>query len=438
MIRPLILRFFAALSLIPAAFPADKGTKLFEFGFDQRIRNDYSDNIFDYNNAADDQRILIRYRTRAWGQLPLRKDIDLFVGLTQETTQIIVKRAPYRFDEVAFDNLYLDFKKVFADGLSLRVGRQNLMRGEGFVIYDGNSGDGSRSFYFNAFNLAYSHKHSKIELIGILDPQKEQYLPKIHNRSRQLTEWNEQALGGYYTDNNLKSTSLEAYYFYKKETGDRRPVTNLQFQPDRHIHTLGGRVVQKLNYGWEATGEIAFQWGAQHPATNIAGRGGYAYLKKKWQSKWQPSVSLGYWGISGDNPSTINKNEGWDPLFSRWPKYSDLHISSTLVERGAGYWTNLGMWQTELLFNPTKHIGGRLTYYWMDSYHPYPGNSNIFATGTGRGNLYQIRMDINANKYWKGDVVLERQLPGDFYTHRSGGYFLRFELNFLFKGSLSM
>ncbi len=427
------------LALCSLAVPfahAQNGAGAFEFGFEQRVRTENWNNLFDYGDSTDDQRNQIRYRTRVWGKAGLTDNIDVYVGLVQETNQIVVPRSPYRFDEVAFENAYIDIKKLFVKGLSLRVGRQNIMKGEGFLLLEGNPWDGSRSIYFNAADLAYTWKKSKIELIGISNPRSDRYLPKFHDRSRQLVEWDEQALGTYYTDNNLKNTSVEAYYFYKKETHDRRAPTNFQFQPDRHVNTAGGRVVQKLGRGWEATGETALQWGHQRPSTSIAGWGGYGYLKKSWKTTWKPSASAGYWGMSGDDPATKDKVEGWDPLFARWPKFSELYLYSLFREKGVGYWTNLGMYQAEFLFTPIKPLAGRLTYYRMNAFHAFSqGDARIFGGGTGRGNMYQARLDLTLNKYWKGHALYERVSPGTFYAQRAPSYFVRFEAIFTIKGN---
>jgi hypothetical protein len=432
----LIVCTAAALPLAASPQNAEHGT--FDFGFEQRVRNENWDNVFDFNSSTDDQRNQVRYRTRAWAKAPITSNIDVYAGLMQETNQIVVKRAPYRFDEVAFENLYVDFKKFLVKGLSLRVGRQNLTKGEGFLVFEGNPWDGSRSIYFNAVNLAYTWKKSQLEVIGILNPYRDRFLPRIHDKSRQLVEWDEQALGAYYTDKNHKDTTFEAYYFYKKEVHDRRSPINAQFQPDRHINTAGSRVARKLKHDWDAAGEFALQWGAQHPSTSLAGWAGYGYVKKSWkQAPWKPSLQGGYWAFSGDNPTSGSKNEGWDPLFSRWPKWSELYIYSQLRERGVGYWTNEGMWQAEMQFAPTKLLGGRLTYYHMDSFHRFPGAPQIYGMGTDRGNHYQARLDVNVNKYWKGHVLYERHQPGDFYTGHSPAYFLRFEVIFNVKASIA-
>jgi hypothetical protein len=249
-----------------------------ELGFEQRVRNENWNNLFDFSHGADDEREQVRYRTRVWARAPLSRTIDLFVGLNQETNQKFGK--VNKFDEVVFDNAYLDFKKLFVKGLSLRIGRQDLIRGEGFLMLEGNPGDGSRSIYFNAANLAYSFRKSKLELLGILNPKRDRFLPRFHDQRKILPEWDEQAVGFYYTDNNLSRTSIETYYFYKKEVNDYRPSSHPQFQPDRHVSTLGGRVVQRISKPWSATTEWAAQWGAQHPGIPIASWAGYGYLKR--------------------------------------------------------------------------------------------------------------------------------------------------------------
>jgi hypothetical protein len=433
--RSIVLLLCAALRLSSQAAPENK---VIEYGFEQRVRNEDWNNIFDFNDTLDDQRVQVRYRTRLWMKAPLSNNIDFSVGLNQETNQIITPDRPFKFDEVMFETAYIDVKKLFVKGLTLRVGRQNLMKGEGFLIFEGSPGDGSRTIYFNAAVLGYTWKKSKLELIGISDPRMDRYLPRIHDRSKALFDWNEQAIGSYYTDTNLKNTAIEAYYFYKKETGDLRPSTNFQFQGDRHISTAGGRVVQKLGRGYSLTGEMALQWGAQHPNYKVSGRGGYTYLKKTFGKANQHYVLGGYIGMSGDDPSTTSKLEGWDPLFSRWPKYSELYVYSQFRERGPSYWTNTGMWQAEMGYSPVKPVNVRFTYYRMNAFYPFNGDSRTFGKGLVRGNMPQIRVDYIANRHWRGHALYEHLAPGSFYSYGSPSYFLRFEVIYAYLGSVKV
>ena len=137
-----------------AQTPQPNGERSLDWGFEQRVRNENWDNIMDYNDGMNDLRNQVRYRTRLWVNAPVTHDIDIFMGLDQETNQIIRTHQPWRMDEVIFENAYVDFKKLFVKGLSLRVGRQNLIRGEGFLMLEGNCYDGSRSIYMNAADLA--------------------------------------------------------------------------------------------------------------------------------------------------------------------------------------------------------------------------------------------------------------------------------------------
>jgi hypothetical protein len=401
----------------------------FEFGFEQRVRNENWDNIMDFSDRTDDERQQVRYRTRLWFKAPLSSLVDVFVCLNQETNQKIGKVS--RFDEIIFENAYIDIKKLFFKGLSLRVGRQNLMRGEGFIMFEGNPGDGSRSIYFNAADLAYSWRKSKLELIGIMMPKYDRFFPVVHDQHKPLQDWDQSSLGLYYTDANNRKMPFEGYYFYTKEVKDYLSPSTPQFQPDRHVSTLGGRVIRQFPKGWSATGEFAAQWGAQHPGVDIHAWGGYTYVKKQFTHAWKPYVLAGWWGMSGDDPKT-KTIEGWDPLYARWPKWSELYIYSQVPERGVGYWTNTKMWQGEVGFIPHKKIAGRITYYHMDAFHPYVlGSQKVFGDGTGRGENLQARVDFMPNKNIRAHVLYETQLPGSFYRDQKPGYFLRFEISYL-------
>jgi hypothetical protein len=172
------------------------------------------------------------------------------------------------------------------------------------------------------------------------------------------------------------------------------------------------------------------QSGRQSPGTTVSGHAGYGYLKRSFAKQRQAYVQAGYWGFSGDNPRT-STIEDWDPLFARWPKWSELYIYSQFNERGVGYWTNLGMVQVEGGFSPVKNVKARSSYYRMHAFHPFTrGNPSIFGSGTDRGHNIQVRADVLVNRNWSGHVLYERHLPGDFYSRRTPGHFLRFELIF--------
>ena len=398
----------------------------FVLGFEERFRSENWDDLIDWDNERADTLRQVRFRSRLWAGVPLGSHITFQVSLNNETRKISKPdtRVPLGRDHCR-DLLFLDVR--FSPSISLRAGRQNLTRGEGFILADGTPGDGSRTFYFNALDAAFKLPSGTLELMAICDPYRDIYLPQFNDRDRTLIEWDEQALGAYYTGRPLGETTLEGYYFYKIETRDRRAVTNPQYQPERRLSTLGARVVHPLGHGWSITGEVARQWGRQHPDTDITAWGGYVYAKKKLDLPWQPTATAGFWGLGGDDPATP-ANEGWDPLFSRWPKWSDGYVYSLTPEEGVGYWTNLGMGQAEITLTPRKPFTLRGTYFYMWAWHPFPGNPATFGPGTGRGHMLQARLDFTTGKTFKGHLEYETMLPGAFYRGDDRGWFLRFEI----------
>jgi len=409
-----------------------------DYGFEQRVRNENWENSIDFDRQTDDRRTQVRYRSRAWFNLNPSKDFGISLALNQETNQIITPDRPFNFDEIILETAYLDFKKLGVDGLSLRVGRQNLVKGEGFMILDGGPLDGSRSIYFNAAVIGYQKKGSKFELIGILNPAKDRFLPQIHDRNRSLLEWDEQGVGAYYTDKNLPGTSIEAYYFLKKELNDLRASTNPQFNPGRSFHTFGGRVDRKLPSNWSVTGEWAFERGHERTGVDVSGWGGYGYAKRAFGASGGHYLKAGYWLMSGDDPATAGRNEGWDPLFSRWPKWSELYIYTFSSEKGPSYWTNTDFLETELGLTSKPWLHHRLTYYHLSAFHPFGGKPTMYGSGETRGDMIQWRTDVKYRDLLTGHILYERLAPGNFYSKRDAGWFLRFEVIFNVHGKVEL
>lgn len=440
----------AALVLVLARAPglaaqeALKPEGLFEVGFEERVRSEDYDNLIDHDEARPDFSHYYRFRSRAWVTARPASGLEISVGLSHENRKIARPDRAYNGREVFFDTCYLDYR--FSKAWSVRVGRQNLQRGEGFILFDGGALDGSRSAYFNALDLTFAWSRSRLEFLAISDPGKDRYLPRIQEASgpgeapQRLNERDEQALGLYYTGQEWTGTTLEAYGFLKTETNDARPVTHPQFQADRRILTLGSRAVREFRNGWSASGEFACQWGTQdgRPGTAeaskpIAAWGGYARVKKVVDAPWKPSFSVAYIGLSGQAPHS-SRITAWDPLFSRWPRWSELYIYSEVPEKGVAYATNTGMWEAEARLAPSKALELRATWYRMAAREAAgiaPGT--IFGTGRDRGDILQFRADYAFCPALKGHVLYEHLAPGDFYAGRDGGHFLRCELAYQFK-----
>jgi hypothetical protein len=420
---PLLL----SCALLPSSsLPAEKRV---EVVVEERVRLENWENAADLDDQAPDETRQLRFRTRFGASFKPGPKLELMALFNNESRNVMEPETPFTWDELIFETLYLDYR--FGDRWSARLGRQNLRRGEGFVLFEGNALDGSRTTYFNALDVSYAPDAGRLELIALSNPREESYLPAFNDRHRPLTEWDERALGLYFTRDRSGAT-LEAYYFYKTESDDPRPPTEPGFQPDRTVQTLGARFARQLGKGWAVAAEGAGQWGRADPATDLGAWGGYLRVKRLFDAPGKPSLSLGYVAMSGDDPAT-SRIEGWDPPFSRWPLWSELYIYNLAEENGVAYWTNLGMWQAEFLIAPIEPLDLRATYYKMRAFHPFPGDPAIFGSGEDRGDIFEVRLDLKLPPHWSGHLLYEGLDPGDFYSARDRAWFLRAEVIYSFK-----
>ena len=412
-------RLSLLLCLPALAWTAENAVQI---SFEQRIRNENWNNLFDYSDSKDDQRNQVRFRSRVWVSVPVGSNITFYTGLVSETNKKI--GTDLVGDEAAFEALYLDVKHVVTPKLSLRIGRQDIQRGDGFILSDATPCDGSRTAYLNAADLAWHAGRSTVEFLAIFDPARDRFLPRLNDQHRGLTEWDDKAAGVYVTHPIGSKSQVEGYYFYKTETGDRRAASNPQFQPDRAVHTWGGRTVFELAAQWTVSAEWARQLGYQDDGgIPIAAWAGYANVKRTFEGRGRPYLLAGYTAFSGDDPRTP-RIEAWDPLFSRGARWGDLLLYSMASEKGIGYLTNARMPQLEAGWNAAKRLALRTTYY------------HLGALRSTRGELIQARGDFRVNDNWKAHVVYEHMTPGAFYPDRGKGYFLRFEISFLIRTEL--
>jgi len=409
----------------PAAEPAKAAPEI-RVGVEERFRLENWDNATDHTAAIDDHRTQARFRTRLWTTVRFGERLSFNVGLNNESKGQDHPRQPLALDEIIFESLWLDVMP--AASVSMRVGRLNIQKGDGFIFADGTPGEGSRTIYLNGMDATWRvAPRASLEILVLSDPSHDEYLPVINSTNRLLVEWEEQLAGLYYTDTRLRGLDAQGYALRKRERHDTRPTTNPRFQPDRSLNVIGTRLAKVAASGWTVTGEFAGEFGTEAPDRAIRAWGGYANVRRRWQAPWTPTLMAGVTALSGDSPST-STSEQWDPVLSRWPKWSEYYIQSLTPEVGNAYWTNLKMWQIEATAAPTPATGLRATYYHMTAFHPFPGTPTNFGSGLRRGDLLVTRFDFTANAHLKGHVLYERFLPGSFYTGTAPGYFFRVEL----------
>ncbi len=427
-----------AVLIFGVVLTADASTQ-WKLGGDVRLRHEYWKNFFDMNNEQKDNRNFFRMRYRLWANAQFQDDVSLYARLTSEIKSYTYlyqasgkKRPSFDSDEVVMDNVYLDLKEVLGSSVDVRLGRQDFlgMYGEGFLIMDGTPLDGSRTTYFNAIKASWTADDANVvDVIYIDSPRTDDFFPIVSANSPEqaLNLTDETGFVAYWKNTAVERWSLEPYYIFKTE--DDVGGVRLQSENSK-IHTVG--LFSKYDYNqWTVRSQAAFQTGNYGDHDRQA-FGGYALVDRTFDHKYRPKWTGGVIYLSGDDPST-QTNEGWDPLFSRWPWMSELVVVNYNGESGMGYWTNLMMYHTQLQMSLNEKTMLTLGYNFLQSVETPGSTSFSLGSGKNRGHLPQARLGYRFSDHVSGYVLAEYLIPGNFYSDAADeALFLRTELSIKF------
>jgi hypothetical protein len=173
------------------------------------------------------------------------------------------------------------------------------------------------------------------------------------------------------------------------------------------------------------------------PESDIRAWGGYAYGRKDFDVSWKPFVQVAEYLYSGDKEDTDGRATGFDPVFGRWPGRSELLAYGLQKEKGFAHYSNLRLSSVQAGFSPLKQLKTSVSYQRVDAFHPNAsGDPDVFSTGTHRGDLLGVKGEVTLNNNWKGHILYEAMLPGDFYVGNDFAHFFRFEVMYTFKKAL--
>jgi hypothetical protein len=428
----LTLLFLFMMASNCSAGENEKDDTIFGWGVAERLRQTTLLNPLDLSEDYDDDMNFIRLRTQLWGEWNPIDGIKFLVKLNNEHRHYFRPDREFEIDEIILENLYVRWDGVGGLPLNVIAGRQNFRYGEGFLYMDGGPEDGSRTAYFNAIRVIIPAKERTLEFHFLSDPSKDNYLPIINNQDRELVESKEIAAGLYYQEKSFAQIQLDGYYFFKEEEGVSYN------RPQSRIHTLGSRVVRDICEEVSVTAEAALQLGKWSDKDRLA-YGGYCYGTYRPPIRFEPALTLGAIYLSGDDNST-DKYEGWNPLFGRWPKWSELYIYTLLNEGGIAYWDNLFVPHGKLALKLHERLGLESSIYLM--YAPESdlcimADDSVLAcpirlgrTENDRGVLTELRLTWRINNYLTGHLLWEHLEPGGFYSqkYRNPSDFVRWEL----------
>jgi len=406
------------------------------WGADLRLRHEFIDNLYLIDADPPGHRWNFeRYRARLWATITPADAIDVNARLAWEGryTWEPDSREGWDPSDVYWDTL--NVKLRLAGGTdpaapvaaTLTVGRQDVIFGDGWLVLEGTPLDGSRSIYFDAVRLTLDLRAAKttIDLIGVRnDSDPDSWLQAFSHRERPQIEQDERGIIAYVSNRSLPDTQLDAYFIYKH---DERVLAN---GDDGDLYTAGGRVVRDFGPHWRARGEAAYQFGTRdNPAlfptadNNVSAWGANSRVTYSFKDGWDNKVYAGYEYLSGDDPGT-GTNEQFDPLWARWPQWSELYVYTYAVETRIADVTNLHRANVGWSASPTRDLSLCANYHALFAAEnpraAQPGYSN---DGYFRGHLFTGIAQYKFSRHLSAHVTGEYLLPGNYYQDTPAGPF---------------
>ncbi|HON69350.1 MAG TPA: alginate export family protein, partial [Phycisphaerae bacterium] len=415
----------------------------FSWGADYRIRNEYLHSAFNLNKKSPLGEVdWLRHRLRAWSTISLGDFLDVNTRIVWESRNFFKPEFAQPFDdgEVLFDLLNATLKNPFDLPIVIVGGRQEIALGDRWLVFEGTPLDGSRTIYFDAIRLTttLAEIQTKIDTIYIeQDAEAENWVRMIKTRNenlitgvpeqRYVTEQDERGAIVWVENKSLRATEIDGYFIYKNDDREAPGGLNAEF------YTFGTRALHDLNEHWKIKGEIAAQFG-HRMGRNVCGLASLDRLAYHFNDAHKNWLRLDYEYMSGDRPGT-GEYEGFDPLWGRWPRFSELLIYTASSESRISDLSNLHRvalgHSVSILPQMEMLTDYHLLFADQNTFRDRPGFSD---SGCFRGQLLTWWLKYVITPQISGHVVAEFFCPGDYYakSNNDPAVFVRTELVFSF------
>lgn len=444
----------ASLAAVEPAGQAVASVPSFDPGADLRLRQVFIGNVGLNDQSPTADRTFQRYRGRVWGIYTPTERVVAAARLMWEgrhynkpkENQWPVPGFETWYDGgLFFDLLEVAFNDIAGSPLSVKVGRQEIMLGNGWLVLEGTPLDGSRTFYFDAVRATYQARSigTTVDVIYLnQDATTDRFPQPLNGVIEDQSEQYETGAILYARNKGLfKDTEFDGYLIYKDSTPDNTPGTirvnngaPFPSPADSGVaYSVGMRAESKPTPHWAWRAEGAYQWGTRNNADLDAfgfnGRATY-HLGDPLANR----VHLGYEFLTGNEPDSQG-TQAFDPLWGRWPQWSELMIYQWPLESRVGEATNLSRlnlgWAIQA--HPTTLV--TLDYHglWADEMTTRTPAQLVNLSGESRfrGHLAAGWIKTKLSKHVAAHLVAEYFWPGDYYAEnrRDSAYFVRAELN---------
>jgi hypothetical protein len=307
--------FLAAVLLLPSlAFAIDFSNV--KYGGDIRFRGYTMDNWADFNDNGtyDDEMDMFRLRASLFSSVDVGDKITGYIRITDQNYGEGVGKAEgkdawddHTSNDVFVENAYIDAKNVLGP-ISLRLGRQNLIYGSGFVILDGQSQFSSNEIYFDGAKATWD----LTEQVGL-----DVFYMKDQENNRGESFNDDITLSGLYL------TGKNGWCPYIRGQQEVYALNREDQNTCKDIWMFGLRVSDKLDFGLDYAGEAALQTGTAYNGEDQSATGYKFDLGYTIDFPIKPRIYGQYMLMSGDEKGS-DDYEGWDVFYGGWPQFGDL------------------------------------------------------------------------------------------------------------------
>lgn len=350
----------AATVLVCAAAQAEHSLALgdglnLSYGGDMRIRLEGYDrpvtnpDMTTMDNGPAYQ--YLRVRTRVWGSLSVEEWMKINACLTNRSQHFTSRPgenndgpATWEFpDEVILERLNIQLINLGDSDWTLTLGRQDFPLGNGMVFLEGTPYDQGRTIYFDGLSAVMKKEKDTLKLFAFYNDYKDKTV-FIDDQNRPLRRGDIFTPGVYWTHTFRKGLNTDLYYIFADVTDHTDTPGG---DADADIHTAGGRVFGALHEQVDYSIEYAQQFGEYDRDEDVDLTGDLLDVRLTFKAPkdtlFSPSVMLQYVSFSGNDPSSADEDEGWDPIFAAYPIFRE----ELLPVMNRGDWTNLDMYRVE-------------------------------------------------------------------------------------------
>jgi hypothetical protein len=403
------------------------------WGADLRFRNDYLDGANLNNNLVGHETNVQKYRPRWWTTVTPARDLDLNVRIMWEGRHFSEPHGTPDFDagEVFIDVLNVRARNVFGSPLTLTLGRQDIVLGDGWLVADGTALDGPRSTFFDAVRLTLELKdlQTTADLIYLdLDYNGDRHIPILRSQHLSLNEQDERGFILWAANRSLRNTEINGYYMYKD--CDRI----LRNSDQGFMHIFGGRAAGDLGDRWQYRAEGAHQFG-RRSGRYLRAFGFNSAVTYLLKDEVKSRVRGTYEFLSGDDPDT-RTNEAFVFPWGRWTRFSQILGTTWALETRKYEITNMHRLGPGFACNPTGAVELSGDYYLLfadeNSMTGVTNRRSFSADGKFRGQMVRGQAVWQMTPHLKSCILVEFFFPGNYYTEYRGDMatFLRGELYF--------